>query len=125
MRREYRERFPHHRGLAIPTCITARAWRTTDIRNGAICLEISSVILDDKIDKKSWFEEPGTIKRYNGDQKVFSDEYTGRHLKVQLNENCNTGSGCKHIFFLKSYISVTQLQVSLPGPHLMLAVHVP
>ena len=28
MRRECRERFPHHRGLAIPTCITARAWRT-------------------------------------------------------------------------------------------------
>ena len=23
-----RERFPHHRGLAIPTCITARDWRT-------------------------------------------------------------------------------------------------
>ena len=28
MRRECRERFPRHRGLAIPTCITARAWRT-------------------------------------------------------------------------------------------------
>ena len=28
MRRECRERFPHHRGIAIPTCITARAWRT-------------------------------------------------------------------------------------------------
>ena len=28
MRRECRERFPHHRGLAIPTCIRARAWRT-------------------------------------------------------------------------------------------------
>ena len=28
MRREYRERFPRHRGLAIPTCITARASRT-------------------------------------------------------------------------------------------------
>ena len=28
MRRECRERFPHHRGLAIPTCITARAWPT-------------------------------------------------------------------------------------------------
>ena len=28
MRRECRERFPCHRGLAIPTCITARAWRT-------------------------------------------------------------------------------------------------
>ena len=27
MRRECRERFPRHRGLAIPTCITARAWR--------------------------------------------------------------------------------------------------
>ena len=25
MRRECRERFPRHRGLAIPTCITARA----------------------------------------------------------------------------------------------------
>ena len=25
---ECRERFPPHRGLAIPTCITARAWRT-------------------------------------------------------------------------------------------------
>ena len=25
MRRECRERFPHHRGLAIPTRITARA----------------------------------------------------------------------------------------------------
>ena len=24
MRRECRERFPHHRGLVIPTCITAR-----------------------------------------------------------------------------------------------------
>ena len=23
----HRERFPHHRGLTIPTCITARAWR--------------------------------------------------------------------------------------------------
>ena len=28
MRRECQERFPHHRGLAIPTCITAREWRT-------------------------------------------------------------------------------------------------
>ena len=28
MHRESRERFPCHRGLAIPTCITARAWRT-------------------------------------------------------------------------------------------------
>ena len=28
MRQECRERFPHHRGLAIPTCITARVWRT-------------------------------------------------------------------------------------------------
>ena len=27
MRRECRERFPRHRGLAIPTYITARAWR--------------------------------------------------------------------------------------------------
>ena len=26
MRRERWERFPRHRGLAIPTCITARAW---------------------------------------------------------------------------------------------------
>ena len=28
MRLECRERFPRHRGLAIPACITARAWRT-------------------------------------------------------------------------------------------------
>ena len=28
MRRECRERFPCHRGLAIPACITARAWGT-------------------------------------------------------------------------------------------------
>ena len=28
MRREYREHFPRHRGLAIQTCITARASRT-------------------------------------------------------------------------------------------------
>ena len=28
MRRECRERFPCHRGLAIPTCITAREWLT-------------------------------------------------------------------------------------------------
>ena len=28
MSREYRKRFPHHRGLAIPTGITARAWCT-------------------------------------------------------------------------------------------------
>ena len=28
MRRECRERFPRHRGLAIPTCIMTRAWRT-------------------------------------------------------------------------------------------------
>ena len=28
MRRECRERFPHRRGLTIPTCITARAWHT-------------------------------------------------------------------------------------------------
>ena len=28
MRQECRERFPRHRGLAIPTCITARALRT-------------------------------------------------------------------------------------------------
>ena len=27
MRRECRERFPRHRGLAIPKCIAARAWR--------------------------------------------------------------------------------------------------
>ena len=27
-RREYWRRFPRHRGLAIPTCMTARAWRT-------------------------------------------------------------------------------------------------
>ena len=26
--RECRERFPRHHGIAIPTCITARAWRT-------------------------------------------------------------------------------------------------
>ena len=28
MRWECRERFPRHIGLAIPTCITARTWRT-------------------------------------------------------------------------------------------------
>ena len=28
MHRECRERFPRHRELVIPTCITARAWRT-------------------------------------------------------------------------------------------------
>ena len=28
MHRECRERFPRHRGLVIPTCITARVWRT-------------------------------------------------------------------------------------------------
>ena len=28
MRRECRERFPHQRGVVIPTCITTRAWRT-------------------------------------------------------------------------------------------------
>ena len=28
MRRVYRERLLRHRGLAIPVCITARAWRT-------------------------------------------------------------------------------------------------
>ena len=28
MRREWRESFSHHRGLAIPTCITTRAWLT-------------------------------------------------------------------------------------------------
>ena len=28
MHRECRERFPRHRGLAIPTCITASAWPT-------------------------------------------------------------------------------------------------
>ena len=27
MRRECRERFPRHRWLAFPTCITERAWR--------------------------------------------------------------------------------------------------
>ena len=30
MRRECRERFPRHRGLAIPACITARAWPLSD-----------------------------------------------------------------------------------------------
>ena len=30
MPREGRERFPRHRGLAIPTCITARAWLLSD-----------------------------------------------------------------------------------------------
>ena len=33
MRRECRERFPRHRGLAIPTCITARAWINVIINN--------------------------------------------------------------------------------------------
>ena len=28
MRREWRERFPRHPGLAIPTFITTRAWHT-------------------------------------------------------------------------------------------------
>ena len=28
MRRECRKRFPHHHGLAIPTCLSASAWRT-------------------------------------------------------------------------------------------------
>ena len=28
MRREHRERFPRHRGLEIPACTTAHAWRT-------------------------------------------------------------------------------------------------
>ena len=28
MHGECQERFPRHRGLAIPTCVTARAWRT-------------------------------------------------------------------------------------------------
>ena len=28
MRRDCRERFPRHRGWAIPTCIMARAWHT-------------------------------------------------------------------------------------------------
>ena len=28
MRREYRERFSRNHGLAIPTCITVRAWHT-------------------------------------------------------------------------------------------------
>ena len=27
-RREYRERYPYKSGLAIPTCLTARVWRT-------------------------------------------------------------------------------------------------
>ena len=30
MHRDYRERFPRHRGLAIPACITARAWPLSD-----------------------------------------------------------------------------------------------
>ena len=33
MRREFRERFPRHRGLAIPTCITARAVTHAGITN--------------------------------------------------------------------------------------------
>ena len=33
MRREWRERFPRHRGIAIPTCITARAPRTQNVRH--------------------------------------------------------------------------------------------
>ena len=33
MRRECRERFPCHRGLAIPTCITARAAMHAGIAN--------------------------------------------------------------------------------------------
>ena len=33
MRREYRERFLRHRGLAIPTCITARALMHAGITN--------------------------------------------------------------------------------------------
>ena len=36
MRRECRERFTHHRGLAIPTCITARAWRTCRYMPGSL-----------------------------------------------------------------------------------------
>ena len=36
MRRECRERFPRHRGLAIPTCITARVWR-----NQVVTFEVS------------------------------------------------------------------------------------
>ena len=46
MRLECRERFPHHRGLAIPTCITARASRTLSLscvcsvsRTAQPCLE--------------------------------------------------------------------------------------
>ena len=33
MRRESQERFPRHRGLAIPICITARALRNAEIAN--------------------------------------------------------------------------------------------
>ena len=46
MRREWRERFPRRRGLAIPTCITARAWRTCRDafrdRLQAVSLEVGS-----------------------------------------------------------------------------------
>ena len=45
MHRECRERFPCHRYLAIPTCITARAWRTyRDTyrdRYVAVCFEVA------------------------------------------------------------------------------------
>ena len=45
MRRKFRERFPRHHGLAIPTCITARAWRTwrdaCRDRKQAVCFEVS------------------------------------------------------------------------------------
>ena len=44
MRRECRERFPRQRGLAIPTCITARAWRmcrdACRDRKLAVCFEV-------------------------------------------------------------------------------------
>ena len=46
MRRVCREHFPRHRGLTIPTCITARAWRTLhDAYRGrylAVSIEICS-----------------------------------------------------------------------------------
>ena len=41
MRQECRERFPRHNGLAIPTCITARAWRTSRYACRDRWLEIS------------------------------------------------------------------------------------
>ena len=40
MRRECRERFPHHRRWAIPTCITARASRTCRDRQLSVSFEI-------------------------------------------------------------------------------------